>query len=71
MAMKTECHRRRLRACSFQEFRNAIRFSRLEAVRRRNLVKAWPPATKYYFGPPTASALLHEHGSLLSLSRGR
>ncbi|MEP9373312.1 hypothetical protein [Mesorhizobium sp. KR1-2] len=71
MAMKAECHRRRLRACSFQEFRNAIRLSRLEAVRRRNLVKAWPSATEYYFGPPTASALLHEHGSLSSLRRGR
>lgn len=71
MAMKAECHRRGLRACSFQEFRNAIRLNRLDAVRRRNLVKAWPAATEYYFGPPTASALLHEHGSLSSLWRGR
>lgn len=52
MAMKAECHRRGLRACSFQEFRNAIRLNRLDAVRRRNLVKAWPAATEYYFGPP-------------------
>ncbi len=71
MAMKTECHRRGLRACSFQEFRNAIRLSRLGAVRRWILVKTWAPAKEYYFGTPTGSALLHEHDSLLSLWRGR
>ncbi|HLP66050.1 MAG TPA: hypothetical protein VK181_00870 [Rhizobium sp.] len=70
-AMKTECHRRGLRACNFQEFRNAIRLSRLGALRRRNLVKASAPALEYYFGTPTESALIHEHDSLLKLWRRR
>ncbi|MDX3924700.1 MAG: hypothetical protein QHC90_02660 [Shinella sp.] len=71
MAMKAECHRRGLRPCNFQEFRNAIRLSRLGNLRRLNLMKTCASAQEYYFGNPTESSLIHEHDSLLKLWRRR
>lgn len=71
MAMKAECHRRGLRACDFQTFRNAIRLSRLRTARRWNVVKSCVPAQEYYFGLSTETALIHEHDSLLNLWRRR
>ena len=71
IAMKTECHRSGLRACTFQEFRNAIRLCRLGALRRLNLMKTCASAQEYYFGNSTESALVHEHDSLVTLWRRR
>lgn len=71
MAMKAECHRRGLRACDFQTFRNAIRLTRLGTSRRLNVLKSCLPAQEYYFGLPTETALVHEHDSFLNLWRRR
>ncbi|RDJ10144.1 hypothetical protein B5K05_13525 [Rhizobium phaseoli] len=71
MAMKAECHRRGLRACDFQTFRNAIRLTRLGTARRLNVLKSCLPAQEYYFGLPTETALVHEHDSFLNLWRRR
>lgn len=71
MAMKAECHRRGLRACDFQTFRNAVRLTRLGTCRRVNLPKSCLPMQEYYFGLPTETALVHEHDSFLNLWRRR
>ncbi|MFS8144325.1 hypothetical protein [Rhizobium sp. BR 249] len=70
-AMKAECHRRGLRACDFQTFRNAVRLTRLGTVGRLNVVKSSVPAQEYYFGLPTETALIHEHDGFLNLWRRR
>jgi len=71
MAMKAECHRRGLRACDFQTFRNAIRLTRLGTARRWNVVKSCVPAQEYYFGLPNETGLINEHDGLLKLLRRR
>lgn len=71
MAMKAECHRRGLRACDFQAFRNAIRLTRLATARRWNVPKCYAPAHEYYYGLPAEAALITEHDGLLNLWRRR
>ncbi|NKN12272.1 hypothetical protein [Rhizobium laguerreae] len=71
LAMKAECHRRGLRACDFQAFRNAIRLTRLGTARRWNAPKSCAPAQEYYFGLPSEAGLVTEHDGLLNLWRRR